>query len=87
MKIRARIKAESFQPNNDEGILRYQLNERKWLFNNQEVSIYRMEILSAEKEIQAMRNSTTEDSICCARVLVYMDEEQAIKEAENNLKQ
>jgi len=85
MKIRARFKTEPFQPDNEEGILTYNQKECIWKMNGYTCSLYQVEILNTKEEIESMK-MTNKDIYGYARILAYLDEEQAIKESENLIK-
>ena len=85
MKIRARFKTEPFQANAEEGVLTYNQKECIWKMNGYTCSLYQVEILDTKEEIEAMKK-TNSDIYGFVRILSYLDEKQAIKDAENLIK-
>ena len=72
MKVKATYKSDK---NKEVVNLRYDKRSRKWFANDNECSIFEMDIVSSQEEIQNMISIDKKNSIGYARVSCYIDGE------------
>jgi hypothetical protein len=73
MKIKARIKSEPFEPDNDIGIITSYIGNDVFVFDNQKINISELEILDTIEYIENVANKSKGEKIGYAILLINLE--------------